>query len=47
MAAPKSDSQLQSALAHWAPRLIANGIPLTDFQDVTGSITAWEDWCRA
>ena len=42
-----SDSQLQSALAHWAPRLIANGIPLTDFQDVTGSMTAWGDWCRA
>lgn len=42
-----ADSQLQSALAHWAPRLIANGIPLTDFQDVTGSLASWGDWCKA
>ena len=42
-----ADSQLQSALAHWAPRLIANGIPLTDFQDVTGALASWNDWCKA
>jgi hypothetical protein len=42
-----ADSQLQSALAHWAPRLIANGIPLTDFQDVTGALASWNDWCTA
>ena len=42
-----ADAQLQSALAHWAPRLIANGIPLADFQDVTSNLDAWEGWCRA
>jgi 2,6-dihydroxypseudooxynicotine hydrolase len=42
-----ADAQLQSALAHWAPRLIANGVPLSDFQDVTGSLGAWSDWCAA
>lgn len=42
-----ADAQLQSALAHWAPRLIANGIPLADFQDVTASLESWEGWCRA
>lgn len=42
-----AESQLQSALAHWAPRLIANGIPLSDFQDVTGSLSGWGDWCKA
>ena len=42
-----AQSQLQSALAHWAPRLIANGIPLTDFQDVVGSLSGWDGWCRA
>ena len=24
-----------------------NGVPLTDFQEVTGSVERWEDWCSA
>lgn len=37
------DSKVKAALAHWAPRLVANGIPLTDFQDVTAEIESWDD----
>jgi 2,6-dihydroxypseudooxynicotine hydrolase len=46
-AAPEIDSRVASAIAHWAPRFVANGVLLADFQEVTASITRWEDWCRA
>jgi dienelactone hydrolase len=41
------DARVKSANAHWAPRFVANGVPLTDFEEVTGSIAKWDDWCRA
>jgi dipeptidyl aminopeptidase/acylaminoacyl peptidase len=41
------DPRVETAIAHWAPRFVANGVPLTDFQEVTGAIERWEDWCRA
>lgn len=41
------DARVQSAIAHWAPRFVANGVPLTDFQEVTASIERWEEWCGA
>jgi len=41
------DARVQSAIHHWAPRFVANGVPLTDFQEVTSGIERWEDWCRA
>ena len=42
-----ADGTVSAALAHWAPRMVANGVPLTDFQEVTASISAWDDWCDA
>ena len=42
-----ADPRVASAIAHWAPRFVANGVLLADFQEVTGSIARWEDWCRA
>jgi 2,6-dihydroxypseudooxynicotine hydrolase len=42
-----ADARVQSAIAHWAPRFVANGVALTDFEEVTASIGAWSDWCRA
>ena len=39
------DARVKSALSHWAPRFVANGIILTDFQEVTASIRAWDEWC--
>ncbi|MGH8621759.1 MAG: alpha/beta hydrolase family protein [Burkholderiales bacterium] len=41
------DARVQSAIAHWAPRFVSNGVPLTDFEDVTAGLERWEDWCRA
>jgi len=41
------DARVQSAIAHWAPRFVSNGVPLTDFEEVTSGIERWEDWCRA
>lgn len=38
---------VQSAISHWAPRLVANGVPLTDFQEITAGLSRWEDWCPA
>ena len=43
----KPDSLVQSAVQHWAPRFVANGIALTDFQEVSGSVGRWEEWCAA
>ncbi|MEK9644045.1 MAG: alpha/beta fold hydrolase [Alphaproteobacteria bacterium] len=42
-----NDSTVNAALQHWAPRLVANGVPLTDFQEVTSAITSWDEWCGA
>ncbi|MBI4206540.1 MAG: alpha/beta hydrolase [Betaproteobacteria bacterium] len=41
------DSRVQVAIHHWAPRFVANGVPLTDFQEVTAGIARWEEWCQA
>src|SRR2546423_15093465 len=44
--APSQDARVRSAISHWAPRFVANGVTLTDFEEVTASIPAWDDWCR-
>ncbi|MES2183937.1 MAG: alpha/beta fold hydrolase [Pseudomonadota bacterium] len=41
------DPRVESAIAHWAPRFVSNGILLADFQEVTQGIDRWEDWCAA
>lgn len=41
------DARVQSAIAHWAPRFVSNGVPLADFEEVTAGIERWEDWCGA
>ena len=41
------DARVASAIAHWAPRFVSNGVMLADFEEVTGSIERWEDWCAA
>jgi len=42
-----TDPRVQAAISHWAPRFVANGVTLTDFEEVTASIPTWDDWCRA
>ncbi len=41
------DPRVETAISHWAPRFISNGVLLADFQEVTRGITRWEDWCSA
>ncbi len=41
------DARVESAIAHWAPRFVSNGVLLADFQEVTDGLERWEDWCRA
>src|SRR5262245_42926000 len=41
------DARVQSAIAHWAPRFVSNGVPLADFEEVTAGVERWEDWCKA
>ena len=41
------DKRVEAAISHWAPRFVANGVPLTDFQEVTAGCDRWEDWCAA
>ena len=41
------DARVSSAISHWAPRFVSNGVLLADFEDVTGSLERWEDWCAA
>jgi 2,6-dihydroxypseudooxynicotine hydrolase len=45
--ATQRDSRVEAAIAHWAPRFIANGVPLADFWEVTAELERWEDWCAA
>jgi 2,6-dihydroxypseudooxynicotine hydrolase len=41
------DPRVRSAIGHWAPRFVANGVALSDFEEVTGGLERWDDWCRA
>jgi dipeptidyl aminopeptidase/acylaminoacyl peptidase len=41
------DQKVSSAISHWAPRFVSNGVLLADFEDITGSLERWEDWCSA
>jgi len=42
-----TDALLASAMAHWAPRFLANGVTFTDFVEVTGTLKSWNEWCSA
>ena len=41
------DAKVQSAISHWLPRFVSNGVLLADFEDVTSSLDRWDDWCAA
>lgn len=41
------DLKIVAATAHWAHRMVTNGVPLADFQDVTNNLSSWENWCEA
>jgi 2,6-dihydroxypseudooxynicotine hydrolase len=41
-----SDPQVKAAIAHWGPRFVTNGVVLTDFEELTGALQRYDDWCR-
>ena len=41
------DARVASAISHWAPRFVSNGVLLADFEEVTASLERWDDWCAA
>jgi len=41
------DQKVASAISHWAPRFVSNGVLLADFEEVTASLERWDDWCAA
>ena len=41
-----ADERVRVAIENWAPRFVANGVDLNDFQRVTARIERWDDWCR-
>ncbi len=41
------DPKIEAAKAHWSGRMVSNGMPLADFQDVTTSTQSWDEWCNA
>jgi len=41
------DAQVKAAIAHWGPRFVANGVVLTDFEEITGSLKSYDEWCAA
>jgi 2,6-dihydroxypseudooxynicotine hydrolase len=42
-----SDPLLKAAIAHWGARFVANGVVLTDFEEITAALTSFSDWCSA
>jgi len=43
----EKDPRIASATRHWAHRMVTNGVPLADFQDVTEAISSWDEWLPA
>src|SRR5205823_4620103 len=42
-----ANPRVATAIQHWAPRFVTNGVALSDFADVIASISSWDDWCAA
>jgi dienelactone hydrolase len=47
MSAAARDRRVEIAIQNWAPRFVSAGVPLVDFEDVTSSISRWDEWCAA
>jgi len=47
MDTPVKDKRIEIALRAWAPRFVASGVPLSDFEEVTAGLTHWDEWCAA
>jgi dienelactone hydrolase len=41
------DQRVRAATENWAPRFVANGVDINDFQRITASVERWDEWCAA
>ncbi len=41
------DADVESAIAHWAPRFTTQGVDANDFWRVTGGVDRWDQWLDA
>lgn len=41
------DADVESAIAHWAPRFVTQGVDANDFRRVTAAVEHWADWLDA
>jgi dienelactone hydrolase len=46
-ASKPTDPRLAAAIAHWGPRFVANGVVLTDFEEITRALNSYDEWCAA
>ncbi len=42
-----TDALLETAIANWQPRFVANGVDASDFVHIVSRLGRWEDWCAA
>lgn len=40
-------AEIQVAMEHWAPRMVANGVDMNDLERLRRRLTDWADWCSA
>src|SRR5918996_5771699 len=38
------DTAVETAIAHWGPRMIQNGVDYNDLVRTTARVTSWADW---
>ena len=41
---PQQDERVRIAVSHWAPRFVANGVDLSDFNATLARIQTWDQW---
>lgn len=41
---PQQDARVRIAVGHWAPRFVANGVDLSDFNSTLARIQTWDQW---
>lgn len=41
------DERLASAISHWAPRFVTNGVAVSDLERITSGLDSWDGWCAA
>lgn len=42
-----TDALLETAIANWQPRFVANGVDASDYVHIAARLESWEDWCAA